>query len=374
MGLLKKLLKKKEPPKVEPKPVERVPKTEPKPVPKVELTLEEELAIMKDISNKNIKAESLIRAGELNKAKELLESNLNKGADTPATYRNLSYIYRQEQDLENEIRVLKAGLNNVNPRNEKHYNSLKIRLNEITNKSEPKEQTEREKLINKEKVLNDKLWNKNYYGSEESKAEFKELKEEKEEYFKNNPKDFIYRAVEFYKLNWSYLEAKPNKERDKILELVGMGLYYEELGEYDKAIEMYNQSININEETFKNEITDLKNEHGDGNYLYSGKAMERIEVCKGYIERNKIKELEAEAKELEETNPKEAIKKYENLNKVNPGLKKYDKAIFKIYEAEAKELEKTNPAEAIKKYEYLNEINPGLKKYDKRIEIVKKKL
>lgn len=44
-----------------------------------------------------------------------------------------------------------------------------------------------------------------------------------------------------------------------------------------------------------------------------------------------------------------------------------------IQEAEAEE-EKTNPQEAIKKYEHLNEIRPGMKKYDKRIEIIKRTL
>lgn len=59
---------------------------------------------------------------------------------------------------------------------------------------------------------------------------------------------------------------------------------------------------------------------------------------------------------------------------LNPDIKKYDRAIIKISEAEAKELELTDPSEAIKKYEELNILNPGLKKYNKRIEICKKKL
>ena len=52
----------------------------------------------------------------------------------------------------------------------------------------------------------------------------------------------------------------------------------------------------------------------------------------------------------------------------------YDGAIIKIYEAEAKELEKTNPGEAIKKYRESNIKNPNLKKYNKRIEILERKL
>ena len=45
-----------------------------------------------------------------------------------------------------------------------------------------------------------------------------------------------------------------------------------------------------------------------------------------------------------------------------------------MMELEAKELEKTDPLEAIKKYQELNELNSGLKKYNKRIEIIERKL
>lgn len=315
---------------------------------------------MEEIVYNNLRADSLMKAGRLNEAKELLESNLKNGADTPATYRNLSLIYRRENDQDNEIRVLKAGLKNVNPNNEKHYNSLKKRLDEIT-KPKTKPLTELDKLKEREKEHNSKLWDRTYYESEESRNEARAIKEAKKEYIKNNPKDYYTRAVDYCRLNLNYLEIKPNKERDKILELIGMGLYYEfDLEQYDKAIECYKKADEHEQETKE--------------FTLAGKSLERIGICENKIKRAKIKELEAEAKELEKTNPSEAIKKYENLNKVNPGLKKYDKAIFKIYEAEAKELEKTNPSEAIKKYEYLNKINPGLKKYDKRIEIVKKKL
>ena len=74
---------------------------------------------------------------------------------------------------------------------------------------------------------------------------------------------------------------------------------------------------------------------------------------------DKMDELEKESASKEEMN-KELKVVVENEEKLD--------------EAEAKELEKTNPAEAIKKYQELNIKNPNLKKYDKRIEILERKL
>ena len=45
------------------------------------------------------------------------------------------------------------------------------------------------------------------------------------------------------------------------------------------------------------------------------------------IFREKTKEMEKEAKSLEETDPEAAIRLYEELNRLRPGLKKYDKRI-----------------------------------------------
>lgn len=327
------------------------------------------------IVHNNLRAESLMYAGKVDEAKKLLEDNLKMKTDTPATYRNLSMIYRREKDQDNEIRVLKAGLNNVSPNNEKHYKSLKYRLDEINKQKNPKKSlTDLDRLKQKEKEHQANLWDKDYYYSEESKRIVQEIKTERDEYLKNNPKDFRTRAVYFYGLNWNYLDERPNKERDKILELFGEGLYYEDVGEYEKAIEFYKLSDELNEKVYEDEINNFDNEQQDRGYLFSGKALDRIRICENKIQRRKIKKLEAEAKKLEKINPTEAIKKYKELNKVNPGLKKYDKRIYRMMELEAKELEETDPTEAIKKYEELNRINPGLKKYNKRIEIVKKKL
>ena len=45
------------------------------------------------------------------------------------------------------------------------------------------------------------------------------------------------------------------------------------------------------------------------------------------MQKQKIKDLETKAKELEKTDPKQAIEIYNELNLLNPNLKKYDKRI-----------------------------------------------
>ena len=62
---------------------------------------------------------------------------------------------------------------------------------------------------------------------------------------------------------------------------------------------------------------ELVRDYGDRDYLYSAKA-----------------------NELSETNPKEAINIYNQLNELNPDVQKYNKAIFKIREFEAEEIAK----------------------------------
>lgn len=228
-------------------------------------------------------------------------------------------------------------------------------------------------LKKKESIENDKMYKESYYFSDEAKNNAHEIRREKDEYLNNNPKDFVTRGVNLYGMLWEYSDRAPAEER-KIFELTGMGLYYEDQDKYERAIEFYREADNLTMEFLKDEIDELIMEHGEGDYLYTAKLRQRVRVCETKIFRGKVKKLETEAKELEETNPKEAIEKYNELNKINPGLKKYNKRIFRMLEVEAKKLEKTDPLEAINKYEELNILNPCLKKYDKRIDIIKKKL
>ena len=234
--------------------------------------------------------------------------------------------------------------------------------------SQPKKVlTDLDKIIMKEDILYNKIWDKNYYGSEESKVDFRGLQEEKREYMENNPTDFRIRGASLYGMLWGAIDRLPLEEKI-LLKTLGEGYYYEQdLEQYEKAIEIYNKGYELTWEYIGDELIEMIKEYGEREYLYTATFSNRIKVCEDSIHWREIKKLEAEAKELEETDPKEAIKRYEELNQINPGLQKYNKRIYRILELEANELEKTNPKEAIRRYEELNKLNPGLKKYNKRI-------
>lgn len=193
---------------------------------------------------------------------------------------------------------------------------------------------------------------------------------------------YIFKGLEVFQLieDMAYMSSPEDLE---VYRLTGMAKELEEQGNYKEAIELYTKADEIYYPLHKDEMEELSKEYGEGDYLLHARLKNRIHYCNTSINLIRIKELETKAKQLEETNPKEAIKIYEELNILKPGLKKYNKRIkackinFKKIttklESEAKELEKTNSKEAIKIYNKLNEINPGLKKYNKRIEILERK-
>lgn len=241
-------------------------------------------------------------------------------------------------------------------------------------KKRPKDLTELDKLKNIEIDLYYKMGaEEGYYGSEFSKVEFRKLKEYQRDYIKRNPTDYRTRGADFYPYLWRQIDVFP-KEKIEIVDITGKGLYYEDLEEYEQAIGEYQKAYDLCWIVFKKDLEELIEEMGEGDYLWTADIVTRINVCKNKIHRNKVKKLEAEAKEMESIDPKQAIIKYEELNELNPNLKKYNKRIYRMMELEAKELEKTDPLEAIKKYQELNELNSGLKKYNKRIEIIERKL
>ena len=229
--------------------------------------------------------------------------------------------------------------------------------------------------MNREIELHSKMWEEEgYYGSEISRIEFRELNSRKRQYLDNNPKDFLIRGLNIFPVLWCSLE-EATPETKEMYTIMGEGFYYEkDLEQYNKAIEFYKKANALTWKYEGDRLRELIEEHGEGDYLDTARQMERIRTCENKIFRLKVKKLEAEAKELEETDPTGAIKKYEELNEFNPGLKKYNKRIYRMLELQAKEIEKTDPEEAIKRYEELNILNPGLKKYNKRIEILKRKL
>lgn len=165
-----------------------------------------------------------------------------------------------------------------------------------------------------------------YYFSEEAKILGRKINELKKEYIKEFPQDYLTVGANIHQVLWSYVNGMPLGEQE-ILRLTGEGKYYEELGEYDNAIGYYQDAYDLTMQVLGDETQELIDENGPGEYLYTAKINQRIRVCKKAILKDKTTKLESEAKALEKTNPSEAIKIYEELNRLKPGLKKYNKRI-----------------------------------------------
>lgn len=179
-----------------------------------------------------------------------------------------------------------------------------------------------DQLKKRENTQYQKMQNKEYYFSEESKSKSKQLYHDKKEYVKNNPEDYKIVAAQLFQVLWDYVDELPSEERE-IFTLTGKGKYYEDRGEFEKAIDYYQKADDLTMKVCRNDIQELIRDHGPGDYLYCAKIRQRIRVCQKPL----IKEMEIEAKELEKSNPLKAIEMYGELNRLKPGLKKYDKRI-----------------------------------------------
>lgn len=200
-------------------------------------------------------------------------------------------------------------------------------MKKILRKKTPTPKSPLEDLKQREETLHNKMWNsKEYYLSEEGQIKGKQIYNEKKEYVKNNPKDFEIVGAQIHQIIWKAAEELPAGERE-ILKLTGEGKYYEDLGNYEKAIEIYQQADDLTMTVCANDIKELIAEHGPGDYLYTARIRQRVRVCEKAILKDKVKKLESEAKDLEKTNPEKAIEVYNELNVLKPGLKKYDKRI-----------------------------------------------
>ncbi len=113
----------------------------------------------------------------------------------------------------------------------------------------------------------------------------------------------------------------------EVYRLTGKAKFLEEKGNYKEAKELYTKADEIYCPLHKDEMNELIKKFGKRDYLLHAKLKTRIRSCNTKMNRDKIKELEPKAKQLEKTNPKEAIKLYEELNILNPGLKKYNNRI-----------------------------------------------
>ena len=68
------------------------------------------------------------------------------------------------------------------------------------------------RLKKREETQYQKMQDKNYYFSEESKKKGKQLYEDKKNYIKNNPQDYEMVAAQMFQILWNYVEELPAPE------------------------------------------------------------------------------------------------------------------------------------------------------------------
>ena len=82
-----------------------------------------------------------------------------------------------------------------------------------------------------------------YRRSEKLENDFKKFDEALNNYLENNPKDFITRGALYFKVSLRNIFTASDDGLE-LYELMGKGLYYDEdLNEYGKAIEYYNEAV-----------------------------------------------------------------------------------------------------------------------------------
>ncbi|WP_407453117.1 tetratricopeptide repeat protein [Methanobrevibacter sp.] len=204
------------------------------------------------------------------------------------------------------------------------FNKILKKEKTVSSYDEMSQQEKLSYILKIEKEHDDKMYSqgKAYYFSEEAKINGKKVSGLKKDYVKSFPEDFLTTGADLFQILWYYVPEYPDSEK-KIFTLTGKGKYYEDLGEYEKAIEYYQEADDLTMEVCRKDIQELVRDHGPGDYLYCATIRRRIRVCSKPL----IKELELEAKSLEKSNPREAIKIYKELNRLKPGLKKYNKRI-----------------------------------------------
>lgn len=93
-------------------------------------SLEQEfhLANYREIAEGNMRGQALEKEGQVDEAILEYERLLDDGVDTPFTYRRLAIIYSKSKKAEDELRVLRAAIQNVPVENSAHYQWFAERL------------------------------------------------------------------------------------------------------------------------------------------------------------------------------------------------------------------------------------------------------
>ena len=261
----------------------------------------------------NQQALKYLENGDIEKATSILEENVTALADTPATYDYLVDIYRFNEDYDNELRICNQAIELIGDSKKREYyiNRKEEIIKRKHNDGTFSGAEELDELIKREEKLHMKSHLTKDYYSLEYKEEQKAIENAKKEYLEKNPTNFLLIGTKVIGINWSSI-YRESEDIQFLLSFAGEGKYLEEKGEYEKAIPIYEKANKIAQNTY---------------YCNNKQINQRIKVCKNKVQKQKIKDLETKAKELEKTDPKQAIEIYNELNLLNPNLKKYDKRI-----------------------------------------------
>lgn len=163
-----------------------------------------------------------------------------------------------------------------------------------------------------------------YMNGHLSKTKKKELDRQWKKYLKENPTD--YETIGLLEYNqWFWLDTPPSNDERKLLRLIGEAKYNEDHNQLKKAVDLYRQANDLYFRIYGGELHAIELE--TGRKLAPQITEKKLKRCEGMLFRQEIKELENKAKKLEKSNPREAIKIYEELNEKKPGMKKYNKRI-----------------------------------------------
>lgn len=163
-----------------------------------------------------------------------------------------------------------------------------------------------------------------YYHSDEAKINGKRLYRLRKEYIKKHPTNYLLISAELFQTSFSSIE-KLEEDDKQIYLLLGEGKYNEDRESYEKAIGLYEQANTLFFKKYGAEIKECE----EFNHAKCGEQLteKRLRICKNKLFKKETKVLEEQAKELENSNPEEAIEVYNELNELKPGLKKYNKRI-----------------------------------------------
>ena len=84
-----------------------------------------------EIADGNQQGSRLEKEGKHEEAITVYSRLAESGADTPFTYRRLAILYRKQNDVEREIRILELAMKNVPATNAKHYQWFEDRYQKI---------------------------------------------------------------------------------------------------------------------------------------------------------------------------------------------------------------------------------------------------